>query len=116
MHLQRRLVLLQQQQFLVQILAPPLFDTPELPLVEILGAPQPVELVVLLVLLHLPPVQHHKPKLILCIEIPYYLQLLRRGLDLPETSLEHALNLIAQSVLSRSLEGCGGKRFLPLRS
>lgn len=115
-HPQRSLVPLQQQQFLVQVLAPPLLDAPELPLVEVLRAPQAVQLVVLLVLLHLPPVQHHKPELILRIEIPDYLQLLSSGLDLPQAPLEHALNYIAKCVLSRSLGGWGGKRFLPLRS
>ena len=94
MHLQRCLILLQKQQFLIQILLASLFDPSELSFVEILGPPESVKLVVLLVFLYLPSVEDDKSEPILGIEIPNDLQLLASGFDLPETLLEHVLNWV----------------------
>lgn len=83
-HPQCGLIAFQQQQLLIQIFLPALFDPLEHALIQFMCLSEATQLRMLLVLLHLALMQDDEPKLILRIEVPDDLQLFRRGLDLSE--------------------------------
>lgn len=91
-HLDSGLIILQQLQFLLQFFLALLLDAFELVLIKIMSPPQSVQLMFFFVLLQLPPMQDHKPELILGVEISNLLKVLRRGNDVLEAFFEHVLN------------------------
>lgn len=96
MHPEGSLITFQQQQLLIQIFLPSFFNALEHALVQFLRLPEPTQLGMLLILLHLALMEDHKSKLVFLIEVPNDLQLLRRGLYLLQALLEHQLNCIRE--------------------